>query len=99
MNAIVTRGVHGAVASTTTGTWAVGSVPARLRGPYSVGSGDAFLAGYAVALARGEPPADALRLGAAAGTANARTPGQGELDPDEVRRLAPRFAITRLPDA
>ncbi|MEW6224081.1 MAG: hexose kinase [Chloroflexota bacterium] len=98
VNAIVTRGVHGAVASTTAGTWAVGGVPAALRGPYSVGSGDAFLAGYAVALARGEPPADALRLGAAAGTANARTPGQGELDPDEVQRLAPRFATTRRPD-
>lgn len=85
-NAIVTRGVHGAVLATADGTWALGNLPASHRGPFSVGSGDAFLAGFLAGLARGQQPAEALSLAGAAGAANARLAGQGELDPAEVDR-------------
>ena len=85
-NAIVTRGVHGAVLATADGMWALANLPAAHRGPFSVGSGDAFLAGFLAGLARGQPPAEALALAGAAGAANARLAGQGELDPAEVDR-------------
>lgn len=84
-SALVTMGIDGSVLSTADGSWRVGP-PAEL-GPYSVGSGDAFAAGFLVGLARGAGVPDALRLAAAAGAANALVPGQGELDPSDVERL------------
>lgn len=93
-HSIVTRGVAGAVLTSPDGTWRVG--PAPERGPFSVGSGDAFLAGLVVARAGGQPLHEALRLAAACGTANALTPGQGVLDPVDVARLLPRCEVTRL---
>jgi tagatose 6-phosphate kinase len=96
-NAIVTRGVHGAVLATEQGAWGLGNLPAAHRGPYSVGSGDSFLAGLATAVARGASEADALRYAGAAGAANARMPGQGELDPAEVERTLRVCRVTALP--
>ncbi len=61
-------------------------MPAAHRGPYSVGSGDAFTAGLLAAMARGATLPDALCLAGAAGAASARLPGQGELDPADVER-------------
>jgi 1-phosphofructokinase family hexose kinase len=84
--AIVTRGVHGAVLATADGAWALGNLPPAHRGPFSVGSGDAFLAGFLAALSRRLSPPAALALAGAAGAANARMAGQGELDPAEVDR-------------
>jgi fructose-1-phosphate kinase PfkB-like protein len=95
-NAIVTRGVHGAVLATGQGTWALDSLPAAHRGPWAVGSGDSFLAGLVVAIGRGASAADALRLAGAAGAANARTPGQGELDPAEVERTLRACRVTEM---
>jgi len=94
--AIVTRGVHGAVLVAADGAWAVGGIPARARGRFTVGSGDAFLAGLAAALRRGDALPDALRWAAAAGAANAQLPGQGELDPQAVPRIAAMLEVTRL---
>jgi len=79
---VVTLGRGGAVVVTATS--AVWLVPPEIRGSYSVGSGDAFLGGLAVGLWRGEEMIDAARLGLAAGTANALTPGAGELDPASI---------------
>ena len=92
--AIVTRGVHGASLSTADGGWALDSLPAAHRGPWSVGSGDAFLAGFLAGLARGRPAPDALALAGAAGAANAMIPGQGELDPADVERTLRVSAVT-----
>ena len=92
--AIVTRGVEGAVLTTPDGAWQVG--PAPKRGPFSVGSGDAFLAGLVVALADGQPLDRALAMAAACGAANALVPGQGTLDPADVPRLLPGCAVSRL---
>ncbi|HEY6571662.1 MAG TPA: hexose kinase [Candidatus Limnocylindrales bacterium] len=96
-NAIVTRGVHGAAVATADGSWALGNLPAAHRGPYSVGSGDAFLAGFLAGSSRGLGPADALRVAGATGAANARTPGQGELDPADVDRTRLVCEVVALP--
>ncbi len=92
--AIVTRGVHGAGLATSDGAWDLGNLPAAHRGPWSVGSGDAFLAGFLAGLARRQHAADALRLAGAAGAANARIPGQGELDPADVERTLRACEVT-----
>ncbi len=92
--ALVTMGVDGAVLVTPTGAWGVGPVPEI--GPYSVGSGDAMIAGFVAALAGGADLPVALQHGAAAGTANALVPGQGELDPNDVARLVPLCPVTPL---
>ena len=90
--ALVTMGVDGAVLATDDGAWRVGPPPAL--GPFSVGSGDAFAAGLLVGLGRGEAIDAALRLAAGAGAANALIPGQGELDPADVERLAAATEVT-----
>lgn len=59
-----------------------------LRGRFPVGSGDSYLAGLLTALDRGDDLGAALRLAAAAGTANAQVPGPGSFDPDLVTQLA-----------
>lgn len=92
--ALITMGVDGAVLVTPAGEWAVGGPPEI--GPYSVGSGDALIGGLLAALIRNEDLPTALRHGAAAGTANALIPGQGELDPADVARLVPRCEVTPL---
>ena len=82
---VVTLGRRGAVVATPSGFTRL--VPPDVDGTYPVGSGDAFLAGMAVALARGDDLVEAARLGLAAGTANALMPGAGELDPTAVGPL------------
>lgn len=93
-SALVTMGVDGAVLVTLTGAWSVGPVPEI--GPYSVGSGDAMIAGFVAALSGGAEFSVALQHGAAAATANALVPGQGELDPSDVERLLARCPVTPL---
>jgi tagatose 6-phosphate kinase len=73
--AIVTDGPRGAIAFDGNDHWRIG-VPAVVA-TSTVGSGDAFNAGLAVALADGRPLADALACGASAGTANAQSIGGG----------------------
>jgi tagatose 6-phosphate kinase len=90
--AIVTMGIRGAILATTTGTWVAGPPPAI--GPFGVGSGDALLAGFAAGLHGGMELPDALRLGIAAGAANALTPGQGDLDAADVERMLPACSVT-----
>lgn len=92
--ALITMGVDGAVLVTAMGGWSVG--PSPEVGPYSVGSGDALIAGLVAALSRGEEIPVALQHGAAAATANALVPGQGELDPNDVARLLPLCVVTPL---
>jgi 1-phosphofructokinase family hexose kinase len=89
---IVTRGVDGAIARSSDGIVLDVAAPA-VRGPYPVGSGDAFLGGLAAATLRGEALPAALRLASAAAAANALMMGAGRLDPSAVARLAPAFRI------
>ena len=94
--ALVTRGTAGAVLVTDEGAWRIGPPPER--GPYTVGSGDALVAGFARALADGHPLPEAARRGAATAAANALGPGQGELDPADAARLLPGITLERLED-
>ena len=82
---VVTLGANGAVIATATGTNHLRAPD--IRGPYPVGSGDAFLGGMAVGLVRGDDVIAAARLGMAAGMANAMLPGAGELDPGTIPAL------------
>lgn len=91
---VVTLGVDGAVAGDGT-RWTRLTLP-DLRGPFPVGSGDAFLAGLAVAYGRGEPLVDAARLGMAAAIANARLPGAGVLDPDSVDGILEMVVVASI---
>lgn len=82
---IVTLGAEGAVAVEPGGAWRLRG-PSR-RGDYPVGSGDAFLAGLIVGLSGGAMFVESLRLGMAAGAANALAPGAGVLDAAVARSL------------
>jgi tagatose 6-phosphate kinase len=93
-HALITMGVDGAVLVTSDGAWSIGRPP--VIGPYSVGSGDALVGGFVAALARGDDLPTALGYGAAAATANALIPGQGELDTRDVARLLPLCEVTLL---
>jgi 1-phosphofructokinase family hexose kinase len=89
--AIVTRGADGASVAMPDGSTMEGRLYAR--GPYPVGSGDAFLAGLVTALERGDRWEAAIRLALGAATANAETPGAGRLDPSRAKDLAARAEV------
>ena len=57
---------------------------------------DATVGGVAVALARGQPFDDVLRLGVACGAANAIARETGRFDKDDVDRLLPMVELTAL---
>jgi 1-phosphofructokinase family hexose kinase len=89
--AIVTRGADGAVAADARRAWVV--EPLAGGGPFSVGSGDAFLAGFAAGLLADASADRCLRLATGAAAANTRTPGAGELDAETASRLAAAVRI------
>jgi 1-phosphofructokinase family hexose kinase len=62
----------------------------------SVGSGDAFLAGYVAARYEGRPNEECLRFGVACGAESTQHFGAGVLDPREVDRLAAEVEIETL---
>ena len=62
----------------------------------SVGSGDAFLAGYVAARYGGGSPGDCLRFGTACGAESTQHLGAGVLDPRAVERLADEISVERL---
>jgi 1-phosphofructokinase family hexose kinase len=88
---LVTRGADGVVLAAPDGSLFEGVL--YERGRYPVGSGDAFLAGLATALDRGDGWDDALRLALGAATANAELPGAGRLDPSRAAALAERARV------
>ncbi len=72
-NVVVSMGAAGAL-------WASKTEQERISAPTvsmqsRVGAGDSSVAGIALALARGKPIEEAIRLGVAAGSAAAMTPG------------------------
>lgn len=94
--AIVTRGVDGALLVDENGeAWRLGPPPEL--GPYPVGSGDSFLAGFLTGIAGGGPASEAMRWAVAAGAANALHPGQGTIDPTDVARIRSVVSLTHLP--
>jgi 1-phosphofructokinase family hexose kinase len=59
----------------------------------TVGSGDAFLAGYVAARYGGGSNEDCLRFGVACGAESTQRLGAGLIDPREVDRLVPEVAV------
>jgi 1-phosphofructokinase family hexose kinase len=91
---VVTLGRDGAVVREDHGCWLLTS--SGESGRYPVGSGDAFLGGMAVELANGSSLLDAARSGMAAAIANARRPGAGVLDVDDIRGVLPTVRVAAL---
>jgi 1-phosphofructokinase family hexose kinase len=91
---IVTRGADGAIVWDPNGD----TFRARLdeRGPYPVGSGDAFLGGLVAAFERGSSLSDAIALALGAAAANAELPGAGRLDAARAVRLAGGAVVERI---
>ncbi len=82
---VVTFGKNGAVLSSDQGDWH--AIPPKIKTVNSVGSGDAFLGGLAVALESGYLPDRSLRQAVAAGAANALHLGGGELTYKEFMHI------------
>jgi 1-phosphofructokinase/tagatose 6-phosphate kinase len=62
----------------------------------TVGSGDAFLAGYVAARYAGQGPVDCLRFGVACGAESTQHFGAGLIDPGKVDRLLSEVDAERL---
>ena len=72
--------------------------PGVVEARSSVGSGDAFLAGYVAARYGGGDPESCLRFAVACGAESIQHFGAGVLDPREVDRLMPEVQVERLPE-
>ena len=71
-------------------------VPASALEPRAtVGSGDAFLAGFVAARYSGRPAADCLAYGVACGAESTQHLGAGLIDPDQVERLLAEIEVER----
>ena len=62
----------------------------------SIGSGDAFLAGYVAARYAGRPPVDCLRFGVACGAESIHHVGAGIVEPGKVERMLDEVDAERL---
>jgi tagatose 6-phosphate kinase len=85
--AVISDGAKGIYVSETPGVRALTLTPPSVKTKNPIGSGDAMLAGIAVALVRGQPTLEAVRFGAACGAANAMTIEPGSVQMKDVRRL------------
>jgi 1-phosphofructokinase family hexose kinase len=70
--------------------------PGAVEPRATVGSGDAFLAGYVAARYSDRPRPDALVFGVACGAESTRHLGAGLVDPDQVARLVDEIEIHPL---
>lgn len=70
--------------------------PPQLQPISTVGSGDATVAGFAVAASRGMKGEEAIRLAAACGAANCLAKAPGRVSLRDVRRLAQRVEIRQI---
>jgi tagatose 6-phosphate kinase len=91
---IVSLGQEGCVAVTVEGQILRAKAPV-VQAINAVGSGDAFVAGWTVACARGMQMSDAIRYASAAGAANAMSPGTGMVDSSILSALAVEVQLTR----
>lgn len=91
---VVTLGGLGAVAADDSGIWHARLEATQVRN--SVGSGDCFLAGMAVAMQRHMPLEHALRLGVACGVANAQSEETGFVERNSVDALLSAVEVCRL---
>lgn len=90
---VVTMGKAGAAASDGAAVWRAPAPVVAAVNP--IGSGDAFAAGMAAAIARGEPVEGQLRLATACAAANAMTAMAGTVERADVERLAGEVAVEK----
>lgn len=97
LTVVITLGSAGAIlAESPLGGGSVWFAQApRVEAVSAVGSGDAFLAGFACALLDHQPVEEALRLAVSAGTANTLQLGAGCLRPADVARLMEQVRIDK----
>jgi 1-phosphofructokinase family hexose kinase len=92
---ILSLGADGAVAVRE--GFALLGTPPTVEAISTVGSGDSFLAGWAVGTVRHLGAEECLRLAIASGTANCLAESPGVIARDAVLRLAPLVKIERVP--
>jgi len=90
---VITSGAKPTLAFDGGNIWRISAPSISVVNP--IGSGDAFTAGAALGLLRGDDLGEACRLGSACGAANALTLMAGEIDPKEVERIAARVKVER----
>ncbi|MFW2543221.1 1-phosphofructokinase family hexose kinase [Primorskyibacter sp. 2E107] len=91
---VIARGADGSVMAEPGGLW---HVTAANEGVVSaIGAGDSFVGGMVMGLAGGQPPQEALRMGAAAASAAVLSEGTQLCLPQDYARLLPITALTRL---
>jgi len=90
----VSLGEKGVLLTSRNGSWR--AVPPRVKVVNSVGSGDAFVAGFAYAWTKEKDPIKALRLGVSAGTANTLTVKPGHCDKKDIERFYKQIKIEKI---
>ncbi len=91
---LVSRGRDGLLFSTP--QLKVRAVGPPVKVDSTVGAGDATVAGFVLAHARGKTPAECVRYACAAGTATAQTPGTELCHRAEFERLLPLIEVQEL---
>ncbi|RMC36156.1 1-phosphofructokinase family hexose kinase [Paracoccus alkanivorans] len=91
---IVARGADGSVIAGEDGAWHAEAADVPVVS--AVGAGDSFVAGFVLAVSRGQPVEDALALGAAAASAAVMTPATDLCHGHDVERLYAERVVTRL---
>jgi tagatose 6-phosphate kinase len=89
---ITTRGRRPTLITNGQSFWSVNTPTVKVISP--IGSGDAFAAGLAAAMVRGQQLPQACQLASACGAANAMTPYAGHLSQSDVSELLTRIRIT-----
>jgi tagatose 6-phosphate kinase len=92
--AMITLGEAGAVLVSEEGVW--WSSSPKIERLSSVGSGDAFFAGFIIQLAHGVQPAEALKFATAAGAANALSLGGGLLKREDFNDALGQVKVERI---
>jgi len=92
--ALVTGGARGAVLASAEGTWE--AIPPSVELRSALGSGDSLTAGFVWAWEQGWGHAEALKLGVAAGAANAMVYGSGFCKRDQIFEVAARTTVNKI---
>jgi tagatose 6-phosphate kinase len=93
---VITAGKEPALAFDGKNFWRIRSPMVKAVNP--IGSGDAFAAGLAWRLLRGDGLGEACRWGCATGAANTLSLMPGELELEQVERLVASVRLERLPE-
>lgn len=91
---LVSRGKEGLILST--GEQRIKAVAPPVKVDSTVGAGDSTVAGFVLAHCQGKDLKECVRLGCAAGTASAKTPGTELCHRAEVENILPLIEITSL---